>query len=33
MQIAAHEMDATPLVFMPDMNWNTFAEKTIIDSY
>ncbi len=32
-QVAAHEPGAAPWVFMPDVDWETFAEKTIIDSY
>jgi hypothetical protein len=33
MRVSVHESDADPLVFMPDMDWNNFAEQTIIDSY
>ncbi|HYK86705.1 MAG TPA: hypothetical protein VEV19_15150 [Ktedonobacteraceae bacterium] len=27
------EQDATPYVFMPDIDWNHFTEPTIIDAY
>jgi len=33
MQISVCEPDAKPLVFIPDLDWVNFAEKTIIDSY
>jgi len=33
MRVSVRESDANPLVFMPDMDWNNFAERTIIDSY
>ncbi len=33
MQVAVREQDASPLVFMPDVDWSRFAERTIIDSY
>jgi len=33
MQVSVRESDANPLVFMPDIDWNNFAERTIIDSY
>jgi hypothetical protein len=33
MRVSVRESDADPLVFMPDIDWDTFAEKTIIDSY
>jgi len=33
MQISVGEAGAKPLVFMPDMDWDHFAERTIIDSY
>jgi len=33
MKVSVCELDAKPLVFMPDIDWNNFAEKTIIDSY
>ena len=33
MQIAVHEQAAEPWVFMPDMDWDHFTERTIIDAY
>jgi hypothetical protein len=33
MQVSVYELDANPLVFIPDIDWKNFAEKTIIDSY
>jgi hypothetical protein len=33
MQVSIRESDANPWVFMPDIDWNSFAERTIIDSY
>jgi len=33
MRVSVHEPDVHPLVFMPDVDWNNFAERTIIDSY
>jgi hypothetical protein len=33
MQVSVREEQAVPLVFMPDMDWDNFAERTIIDSY
>jgi uncharacterized protein (DUF983 family) len=33
MKVSVCEANANPLVFMPDMDWNNFAEQTIIDSY
>jgi len=33
MRVSIRESDANPLVFMPDIDWNNFAERTIIDSY
>jgi hypothetical protein len=33
MQFTVHEPEAAPLVFMPDVDWANFAERTIIDSY
>ncbi len=32
-QASVHEDGAAPLVFMPDIDWGSFAERTIIDSY
>jgi hypothetical protein len=33
MQASVLEDQATPLVFMPDVDWANFAGRTIIDSY
>jgi hypothetical protein len=33
MQVSVREKDAAPFVFMPDVDWDHFAERTIIDSY
>jgi hypothetical protein len=33
MRVSIRESDANPLVFMPAIDWNSFAERTIIDSY
>jgi hypothetical protein len=33
MQVSVRQSGAKPLVFMPDIDWNSFAERTIIDSY
>ena len=33
MRVSVREDKATPLVFMPDVDWANFAERTIIDSY
>jgi hypothetical protein len=33
MRASIREDQATPLVFMPDVDWATFAEPTIIDTY
>jgi hypothetical protein len=33
MQITVQEQVAEPWVFMPDMDWEHFAERTIIDAY
>jgi hypothetical protein len=33
MQISVKEKEAAPLVFMPDVDWSRFKERTIIDSY
>ena len=33
MRVSVRESGANPLVFMPDIDWNNFAERTIIDSY
>ncbi len=33
MRVSVREADAAPLVFMPDVDWSDFTERTIIDSY
>ena len=33
MRVSIREAEAAPLVFMPDVDWDNFAERTIIDSY
>lgn len=33
MQFSVHDEDASPLVFMPHVDWSTFAEPNIIDAY
>ncbi|HSF79877.1 MAG TPA: hypothetical protein VLA49_01505 [Anaerolineales bacterium] len=33
MRFAVREEGSAPLVFMPDIDWDHFAERTIIDSY
>ena len=33
MRISVRESGANPLVFMPDIDWNSFTDRTIIDSY
>jgi hypothetical protein len=33
LRISVREAAAIPLVFMPDVDWANFAERTIIDSY
>jgi len=33
MRISVREAEATLLVFMPDVDWDNFVERTIIDSY
>jgi len=33
MRFSIRETDADPFVFMPDMDWDNFTERTIIDSY
>ena len=32
-RVSVREEGAAPLVFMPEMDWDHFAERTIIDSY
>jgi hypothetical protein len=33
MQVTVGEAEAAPWVFMPDMDWEHFSERTIIDAY
>jgi hypothetical protein len=33
LQVSVREADAKPLVFMPDVDWKKFSERTIIDAY
>jgi hypothetical protein len=33
LRVAVRESGAKPLVFMPDIDWDNFAERTIIDAY
>jgi hypothetical protein len=33
MHVSVHEEGAAPLMFSPDVDWDHFAERTIIDSY
>jgi hypothetical protein len=33
MLVSVREEEALPLVFMPDMDWEHFTGRTIIDSY
>jgi hypothetical protein len=33
LRVSVREDGAVPLVFMPDIDWDNFAERTIIDSY
>jgi hypothetical protein len=33
LRVSIREADAHPLLFMPDIDWSHFAERTIIDSY
>jgi hypothetical protein len=33
MRVSVREDQAAPLVFMPDVDWASFAQRTIIDSY
>jgi hypothetical protein len=33
MHISVREEGAAPLMFSPDVDWDHFAERTIIDSY
>ena len=33
MKVSVREPQAAPLVFMPDIDWEKFADRTIIDAY
>jgi hypothetical protein len=33
LHFSVRDEQAVPLVFMPDVVWDNFAERTIIDSY
>ena len=33
MRVSIRESGADPLVFLPDIDWHSFSERTIIDSY
>jgi hypothetical protein len=33
MKISIHRGGTKPLVFMPDVDWNSFTGQTIIDAY
>jgi hypothetical protein len=33
MKFSVREREANPLVFMPDVDWNTFAEPNITRAY
>jgi hypothetical protein len=33
LRFSVRESGAAPLVFMPDIDWSHFSERTIIDSY
>ena len=33
LQVSVREAEAGPLVFMPDVDWKKFSERTIIDAY
>jgi hypothetical protein len=33
MEFSVHDQDASPLVFMPQVDWRTFAEPNIIDAF
>jgi hypothetical protein len=33
LRISVREEEAVPLAFMPDVDWEHFAERTIIDAY
>ena len=33
MKVSIHDEDASPLVFMPEVDWQTLAEPNIINAY
>ena len=33
LKVSIHDQDASPLVFMPQVDWQTFAEPNIIHAY
>jgi len=33
LQVSVHDEQARPLVFMPQVDWRTFAEPNIIGTY
>jgi len=33
MQFTVHDEDVSPLVFMPQVDWEIFAEPNIIDAF
>ncbi len=33
MNVSVREQGAAPLVFIPDVDWDHFSERTIIDAY
>jgi hypothetical protein len=33
MNVSVREPEAAPLVFMPDVDWDHFTQRTIIDAY
>jgi hypothetical protein len=33
MKVSVREQEAAPLVFMPDVDWDNFTQRTIIDAY
>jgi len=33
MRISVREDEAVPLMFMPDIDWDNFTERTIIDAF
>ena len=33
MEVSVGESDANPLVFVPEVDWDSFGERNIIDAY